>query len=66
MVTAGRDRRACPAHDVIAGLARRGHRVSRAGDWSLGRLSAVGIDHARGVLWGAANPRGMQGYAVGR
>jgi gamma-glutamyltranspeptidase/glutathione hydrolase len=52
--------------DVIAGLARRGHRVSRAGDWSLGRLSAVGIDHARGVLWGAANPRGMQGYAVGR
>ncbi len=52
--------------DVIAGLARRGHRVSRAGDWALGRLSAVGIDHARGVLWGAANPRGMQGYAVGR
>jgi gamma-glutamyltranspeptidase/glutathione hydrolase len=52
--------------DVIAGLARRGHRISRAGDWSLGRLSAVGIDHARGVLWGAANPRGMQGYAVGR
>jgi gamma-glutamyltranspeptidase/glutathione hydrolase len=52
--------------DVIAGLARRGHRVSRAGDWSLGRLSAVGIDHERGVLWGAANPRGMQGYAVGR
>jgi gamma-glutamyltranspeptidase/glutathione hydrolase len=52
--------------DVIAGLARRGHRVSRAGDWALGRLSAVGIDHTRGVLWGAANPRGMQGYAVGR
>ncbi|HEY2194913.1 MAG TPA: gamma-glutamyltransferase [Actinomycetospora sp.] len=52
--------------EVIAGLARRGHRISRAGDWSLGRLSAVGIDHARGVLWGAANPRGMQGYAVGR
>ncbi|NMO88733.1 gamma-glutamyltransferase family protein [Actinomycetospora sp. TBRC 11914] len=51
---------------VIAGLARRGHRISRAGDWALGRLSAVGIDHARGVLWGAANPRGMQGYAVGR
>jgi gamma-glutamyltranspeptidase/glutathione hydrolase len=51
---------------VIAGLERRGHRVTRAGGWSLGRLSAVGIDHARGVLWGAANPRGMQGYAVGR
>ncbi|MDL5157258.1 gamma-glutamyltransferase family protein [Actinomycetospora termitidis] len=51
---------------VIAGLERRGHRVTRAGDWSLGRLSAVGIDRDRGVLWGAANPRGMQGYAVGR
>ncbi|MEJ2867597.1 gamma-glutamyltransferase [Actinomycetospora sp. OC33-EN08] len=51
---------------VIAGLARRGHRVTRAGDWALGRLSAVGIDRDRGVLWGAANPRGMQGYAVGR
>ena len=52
--------------EVTAGLARRGHRISRVGDWALGRLSAVGIDHARGVLWGAANPRGMQGYAVGR
>ncbi|WP_218891658.1 gamma-glutamyltransferase family protein [Actinomycetospora corticicola] len=51
---------------VIAGLERRGHRVTRAGDWALGRLSAVGIDRDRGVLWGAANPRGMQGYAVGR
>ncbi|GLZ54415.1 gamma-glutamyltransferase [Actinomycetospora sp. NBRC 106378] len=52
--------------DVIAELDRRGHRVTRAGDWALGRLSAVGIDRDRGVLWGAANPRGMQGYAVGR
>ena len=51
---------------VIAGLVRRGHRVTRNGPWTLGRLSAVGIDRARGVLWGAANPRGMQGYAVGR
>ncbi|WP_345417577.1 gamma-glutamyltransferase family protein [Actinomycetospora chlora] len=52
--------------DVVAGLERRGHRVTRSGPWSLGRLSAVGIDRSRGVLWGAANPRGMQGYAVGR
>ena len=51
---------------VIAGLERRGHQVTRAGDWALGRLSAGGVDHGRGVLWGAANPRGMQGYAVGR
>jgi gamma-glutamyltranspeptidase/glutathione hydrolase len=50
---------------VIAGLQRRGHVVTRAGDWSLGRLSAVGRD-ARGLLWSAANPRGNQGYAAGR
>jgi gamma-glutamyltranspeptidase / glutathione hydrolase len=50
---------------VIAGLERRGHRVTRAGSWRLGRVSAVGRD-ADGVLWAAANPRGMQGYAAGR
>lgn len=52
--------------DVIAGLERRGHVVTRAGDWRLGRLSAVGIDRETGTLWAAANPRGMQGYAAGR
>ncbi|MEJ2866042.1 gamma-glutamyltransferase family protein [Actinomycetospora flava] len=51
---------------VVDGLERRGHRVTRSGPWSLGRLSAVGIDRARGLRWAAANPRGMQGYAVGR
>lgn len=50
---------------LIADLERRGHRVRRAGDWALGRVSAVGRD-ASGVLWAAANPRGMQGYAAGR
>lgn len=50
---------------VIAGLERRGHRVTRAGDWSLGRVSAVGR-RSEGTLWAAANPRGMQGYAAGR
>ncbi|MHC3000305.1 gamma-glutamyltransferase family protein [Microbacterium sp. HJ5] len=52
--------------DVIAGLERRGHAVTRAGDWALGRVSAVGQDASTGVLWAAANPRGMQGYAAGR
>ncbi|MEI2268543.1 gamma-glutamyltransferase family protein [Microbacterium sp. No. 7] len=51
---------------VLTGLAERGHRVTRAGEWSLGRLSAVGIDRDTGILWGAANPRGVQGYAAGR
>lgn len=52
--------------EVIERLERRGHAVTRAGDWSLGRVSAVGRDAATGVLWAAANPRGMQGYAAGR
>jgi gamma-glutamyltranspeptidase/glutathione hydrolase len=52
--------------DVIAGLERRGHRVRRAGDWALGRLSAVVRDPGTGVLQAAANPRGAQGYAAGR
>ncbi|WP_413353662.1 gamma-glutamyltransferase family protein [Microbacterium sp. 1P06AB] len=51
---------------VLDGLVERGHRVTRAGDWSLGRLSAVGVDRGTGILWGAANPRGVQGYATGR
>ncbi len=52
--------------DVVEGLERRGHVVTRAGDWSLGRVSAVGRDAATGEVWAAANPRGMQGYAAGR
>ena len=52
--------------DVIGELERRGHVVTRAGDWSLGRLSAVTRDPRTGLLEAAANPRGAQGYAVGR
>ncbi|MDT0117697.1 gamma-glutamyltransferase [Microbacterium sp. PRF11] len=51
--------------DVVAALEARGHRVRRAGDWALGRVTAVGCG-ADGVLWAAANPRGAQGYAAGR
>ncbi|MCM3696255.1 gamma-glutamyltransferase family protein [Microbacterium oleivorans] len=52
--------------EVLRGLSALGHTVSRAGDWALGRLSAVGADRATGILWAAANPRGVQGYAAGR
>jgi gamma-glutamyltranspeptidase/glutathione hydrolase len=52
--------------DVIAGLEARGHVVTRAGGWSLGRLSAVTRDPSRGTLGAAANPRGAQAYAAGR
>jgi gamma-glutamyltranspeptidase/glutathione hydrolase len=50
--------------EVIADLGRRGHLVEPQGPWSLGRLSAAGTDGK--ILRAAANPRGMQGYAVGR
>ncbi len=50
---------------VLDDLARRGHKVTVAGPWSLGRLCAVRRD-VDGVLSAAANPRGMQGYASGR
>ncbi|MHB1172337.1 MAG: gamma-glutamyltransferase family protein [Lacisediminihabitans sp.] len=52
-------------HEVIEGLRARGHMVTVSGPWSLGRLSAVSI-HEDGTLGAAANPRGAQGYAVGR
>lgn len=51
---------------VIAGLRARGHRVTLAGDWALGRLSCVTRDPKSGRLGAAANARGAQGYAAGR
>jgi gamma-glutamyltranspeptidase/glutathione hydrolase len=50
---------------AIAELRRRGHDVSVAPPWSLGRVSAVAREPG-GVLKAGANARGMQGYAVGR
>jgi gamma-glutamyltranspeptidase/glutathione hydrolase len=52
--------------DVVAGLRARGHDVDVVDGWSLGRISAVSRNRRDGSLRGAANPRGMQGYAVGR
>ncbi|MGW2745439.1 gamma-glutamyltransferase family protein [Streptomyces sp. NPDC001450] len=52
--------------DVIEDLRRRGHDVTVGPGWSEGRLCAVARDPETGVLSAAANPRGMQGYAVGR
>lgn len=52
--------------DVINGLIARGHVVTRAGDWELGRLSCVTRDPGTGRITAGANPRGAQGYAAGR
>jgi gamma-glutamyltranspeptidase/glutathione hydrolase len=50
---------------TVDGLRARGHDVVVGEPWSIGRLSAVSRDRD-GVLRAGANPRGMQGYAVGR
>jgi gamma-glutamyltranspeptidase/glutathione hydrolase len=49
---------------VLEDLRRRGHLVNVRPAWSLGRVSAVA--RRNGMLYAAANPRGMQGYAAGR
>jgi gamma-glutamyltranspeptidase/glutathione hydrolase len=54
------------AMGVIDELRRRGHQVSVSDGWSLGRVSAAGVEPGTGFLRAAANPRGAQGYAVGR
>jgi len=50
--------------EVTASLRARGHDVLVGPAWSEGRLSAALREG--GMLKAGANPRGMQGYAVGR
>ena len=50
---------------TIGELQRRGHEVTLWPAWSLGRVTAV-CREPSGLLKAGANPRGMQGYAVGR
>ena len=50
---------------TIAELRRRGHEITVAGDWDIGRLTAARRDD-NGLLRAAATPRLMQAYAVGR
>ena len=49
---------------TVEALRKRGHEVQVEADWSLGRCSAAARDGS--LLRAAANPRQMQGYAVGR
>jgi len=50
---------------VAADLTERGHAVEIGGEWSEGRLTGARLE-ADGQIFAGANPRGMQGYAVGR
>ena len=50
---------------VLAELKARGHDASMNEPWSEGRLSGARLE-ADGQMFAGANPRGMQGYAIGR
>ncbi|NVO58539.1 gamma-glutamyltransferase family protein [Rhodobacteraceae bacterium B1Z28] len=50
---------------VIEDLRARGHKVTVAGPWTVGRLTAA-LRESNGTLRAAATPRLMQAYAVGR
>lgn len=50
---------------VLSDLRGRGHKLTVADPWTLGRLTAAGRD-ANGLLRAAATPRLMQAYAIGR
>jgi gamma-glutamyltranspeptidase/glutathione hydrolase len=54
--------------ETIETLKARGHALTIGEPWSEGRLSAVAREDHAGVrvLKAAANPRTMQGYALGR
>ena len=53
------------APEALSALLARGHRAEMGGEWSEGRLTGVRRE-ADGQILAGANPRGMQGYAVGR
>ena len=50
---------------VLANLKARGHDASQGEAWSEGRLSGARLE-PDGQMYAGANPRGMQGYAIGR
>lgn len=50
---------------VLAELKKRGHQITRADAWTIGRLTASRRE-PDGLLRAAATPRLMQAYAVGR
>ena len=47
-------------------LTRLGHDIEVTGDWANGQVCAVRYDPDSGLIEGAASPRHMSAYAVGR
>ncbi|MEL6235374.1 MAG: gamma-glutamyltransferase [Pseudomonadota bacterium] len=51
--------------ETLRGLTERGHRLTIAAPWSVGRLTAA-ARRPDGLMTAAATPRLMQAYAIGR
>ena len=51
--------------EVIAALEDRGHQVELTGPWANGKVLGIRYDRDRGVIAGAASPKGSIGYAIG-
>lgn len=51
--------------DVLDSIRKKGHKLTVAPEWTVGRLTAARRD-ADGLLRAAATPRLMQAYAIGR
>ena len=51
--------------EVTNELAKRGHEVTTTGAWSNGKVMGIRYDGERGVIQGAAAPKGDIGYAIG-
>ncbi len=50
--------------EVLSALESRGHDVKLTGPWSNGKVLAIRTDPARGLISGAASPKGNIGYAI--
>ncbi len=51
--------------EVIAELERRGHEVVKGDGWGHGKVMGIRFARERGVILGAAAPKGNIGYALG-
>ena len=51
--------------EITNELAKRGHEVTTTGPWSNGKVMGIRYDGERGVIQGAAAPKGDIGYAIG-
>ena len=50
--------------ETAEALAAMGIEVRRVGPWSIGDVTAAGIDLERGIVFGAAGPRRNKSWAV--